>query len=63
MDIYTARLDMVANRVCRNDGLVNEEGIELNMAFNADDDVVTDSVNGTACEYLPVGMLSGKMEI
>ena len=63
MDIYTAKLDMVANRVCQNDSLVNEEGVELNMVFNVDYDVVADAMNGTTCEYLPVGMLSGKMEI
>ena len=62
MNLYTAKLDMVANRICQNDALINEEGEELNMIFNNDDLITADSVNNTECEYLPVGMLSGRME-
>ena len=63
MDIYTAKLDMIANKICTNDKLVNENLFEINAIFDQNrDDITIDSVNNSKCEYLPVGMISGKLE-
>ena len=62
MDVYTAKLDMVANRVFLADYLVNDESFFIQTIFDSKEDMILDSINNTRHEYLAVGTISGRLE-
>lgn len=65
MDIFTARLNSVDNRICESTDLVNEENMffEVTLDFSGGtESTILDSINGTECEYIPVGTISAKLE-
>jgi hypothetical protein len=65
MDIFTARLDSADNRICTSTDLVDQENrfFEVTLGFSEGaESTILDSINGTECEYLPIGTISAKLE-